>query len=264
MKHRKSNQWCGTVKSFLLFCLCTCFMRKINAFIKSFILFLRPGLYLHFLAAPLQIITNTIRLSRWTLTHTKETSFNDFYRPARDYGLRYSLYEHVSKSETLEQTPIDYLEFGVAKGLSFQWWIGKNKNPQSRFYGFDTFEGLPEKWGTYSKGAMSFGVPELNDERHEFFKGLFQQTLFTFLDSDKLNPAHRKIIHLDADLYSSTLFVLTTLHRHLKKDDILIFDEFNVPNHEFLAFENYVKSYYVKFEVIGAVNNYFQLALKLK
>src|SRR5688572_2487354 len=125
-------------------------MRKINAFLKSFILFLRPGLWLRFLAGPFQIAANTIRLSRWAITHGKDTSFNDFYRPSRDYSLRYSLYEHVAKSEALEQAPIDYVEFGVAKGLSFQWWIKKNTNPNSRFYGFDTFEGLPEKWGTFS------------------------------------------------------------------------------------------------------------------
>ena len=239
-------------------------MRKINAFIKSFILFLRPGIWLHFLAGPLQLAANTIKLSRWTVTKGKEASFNDFYRPSRDYSLRYSLYDHLVKQESLEQEPIAYLEFGVAKGLSFQWWIQRNKNSNSGFFGFDTFEGLPEKWGTFPKGSMSFGVPELNDDRHEFYKGLFQQTLFNFLDSGKLKPEQRKIIHLDADLFSSTLFVLTSLHRHLKKGDILIFDEFNVPNHEFLAFDHYVKSFYVDYEVIGAVNNYFQIAVKLK
>ena len=131
-------------------------------------------------------------------------------------------------------------------------------------FGFDTFEGLPEKWGTFAKGSMSFGVPELNDDRHEFFKGLFQHTLVDFLKQGKLNQGNRKIIHLDADLFSSTLFVLTTMHPYLRKDDIILFDEFNVPNHEFLAFEQYTTSFYVNYEVIGAVNNYFQLAIKLK
>src|SRR5690349_23109707 len=191
-------------------------MRKLNAFLKSFILFLRPGAWLHFLAGPFQLAANTLRLSRWTITTGKTAPFNDFYRPSRDYGLRYSLYEHVAKSEGLEQAQIDYVEFGVAKGLSFKWWLNKNTNADSRFYGFDTFEGLPEKWGTFSMGSMSFGVPELNDKRHEFFKGLFQETVFNFLDSNKLNTANRKVIHLDADLFSSTLFVLTTLHRYLK------------------------------------------------
>jgi O-methyltransferase len=236
-------------------------MRKTIAFLKSFILFLRPGAWLGFMAAPLQLIANTLRLSRWI--GRQQTRYTDFYRPSRNYSLRYDLYDYVVKTEKLENDPIGYLEFGVAKGLSFQWWMNKNKHPQSRFYGFDTFEGLPEKWGTFSKGAMSFGVPEVEDDRHEFYKGLFQDTLFSFIDTGKVNENNRKVIHLDADLYSSTLFVLTTLHRYLRAGDILIFDEFNVPNHEFLAFENYVKAFYVKYEVVGAVNNYFQVAIKI-
>jgi O-methyltransferase len=239
-------------------------MRKTIATIKSFILFLRPGSWLHFLAAPAQLLSNTLRLSRWISTHGKTATLNDFYNPKRNYNLRLNLYQHVVQTENLENIPVDYLEFGVAKGVSFKWWLDKNKHDASRFFGFDTFEGLPEKWGTYEKGAMSFGVPELNDQRHEFYKGLFQEILFNFLNQKKFTSGNRKIIHLDADLYSSTLFVLTSLHPYLRKDDILFFDEFNVPNHEFLAFEQYTKSFYVNYQLIGAVNNYFQVAIKIK
>ncbi|MDR2886523.1 MAG: hypothetical protein LBV26_00725 [Bacteroidales bacterium] len=47
---------------------------------------------------------------------------------------------------------------------------------------------------------------------------------------------------------------------HLNAGDILFFDEFNVPNHEFLAFKIFTESYYVKTKLIGAVNNYYQTA----
>jgi len=239
-------------------------MRKTIANLKSFILFLRPGQWLYFLAPPLQLVTNTLKLSRWISKHGKTATLNDFYTPQRQYAKRFTLYDHVLHTENLKDSAIDYVEFGVAKGISFKWWLDHNKNSQSQFFGFDTFEGLPEKWGTFAKGSMSFGVPELNDDRHEFFKGLFQHTLVDFLKQGKLNTGNRKIIHLDADLFSSTLFVLTTMHPYLRKDDIILFDEFNVPNHEFLAFEQYTTSFYVNYEVIGAVNNYFQLAIKLK
>lgn len=238
-------------------------MKKTIASLKSFVLFLRPGLWLSFITAPLQLIVNTLKLSKWTRTKGKVAALNDFYRPKRDYSLRYSLYEHVLLVENLRDQPIDYLEFGVAKGHSFKWWLEKNKHPDSQFFGFDTFEGLPEKWGAFMKGSMSFSVPELHDSRHEFFKGLFQDTLYHFLAKNKIKQNHRKVIHLDADLFSSTLFVLTTVHPHLTKGDLLIFDEFNVPNHEFLAFECYTKSFYVDYEMIGAVNNYLQVAIKL-
>jgi hypothetical protein len=42
-----------------------------------------------------------------------------------------------------------------------------------------------------------------------------------------------------------------------------MFDEFNVPNHEFFAFDIFVKSYYIKYEVLGGVNNYYQTAIKI-
>ena len=80
----------------------------------------------------------------------------------------------------------------------------------------------------------------------------------------KYNPeGKRKIIHLDADLFSATLFVLTTLARELKPGDILLFDEFNVPNHEWMAYKQFVDSFYMKTEVLGAVNNYYQVAFKI-
>ncbi|HQV01287.1 MAG TPA: hypothetical protein PLO59_09015, partial [Bacteroidia bacterium] len=66
------------------------------------------------------------------------------------------------------------------------------------------------------------------------------------------------------DLYSSTLYVLTSLAPHLKSGDILIFDEFSVPKHEFLAYTNFIQSYYLQFELIAAANNYFFTAFRMK
>ena len=105
-------------------------------------------------------------------------------------------------------------------------------------------------------------TPQITDERVSFIKGLFQDSLPGFLE--KYNSVQRKVIHMDADLYSSTLFVLTRLIPYLKKDDLLLFDEFGVPTHEFRAFVDIVSSYNLKFEVLGAINNYLQIAIKLK
>ena len=84
-----------------------------------------------------------------------------------------------------------------------------------------------------------------------------------FVEMKKFKNDKRKIIHLDADLYTSTLYVLTSLHPYLNKGDILFFDEFAVPRHEFLAFKNYTESYRVSYEVIGTMNNYFFTAIKI-
>ena len=192
--------------------------------------------------------------------------FNDFFVFKRKYNKRELLFEHVIKQQNLENEIIDYLEFGVASGESFKWWLKRLLNDKNRFYGFDTFEGLPENWGFFAKGDMSFTIPEFNDGRSKFYKGLFQDTLLEFLKNEyiEIEKDKRKIIHLDADLFSSTLFVLTSLYPYFNAGDIIFFDEFNVPKHEFLAFKIFCESYYVKFETLGAVNNYYQVAFMLK
>jgi O-methyltransferase len=43
-----------------------------------------------------------------------------------------------------------------------------------------------------------------------------------------------------------------------------MFDEFNVPLDEFKAFKIWVDSYYIEYEVLGEVNNYYQTVIKIK
>jgi O-methyltransferase len=186
---------------------------------------------------------------------------NDFYSWKRDYPKRLKLYEAVASNYELDKKDLLYLEFGVASGSSFIWWLNKNIHPDSQFWGFDTFEGLPEDWGGYKKGAMAFAQVEVNDERAGFVRGIFQHSLHDFIESNKdLLQNKPKVIHLDADLFSSTIFVLSQLYPYLKKGDIIFFDEFNVANHEFLAFKIFTESFYVNMKPIGAVNNFYQTA----
>lgn len=233
-------------------------IRKIKALFSRF--------KLHILFKPLEgVLLNLVylsRLSRWISTSPKG-KFNDFYNHKVNYENRFQLHEFVFNEEIKNQA-IDYLEFGVATGIAFKWWVEKNKNPQSRFYGFDVFTGLPEDFGVMKKEHYNTAgqTPQINDSRVMFVKGLFQESLPGFLENYMSN--HRKVIHMDADLYTSTLFVLTQLLPLLKKDDIVIFDEFGVPTHEFKAFSEIVLAYKLNFEFLGAINNYLQIAIKLK
>jgi hypothetical protein len=231
------------------------------AFLKGFVLAMRPHLYLGWLEHALRIQSSTLMLSKWIGEQSQQDVMNDFYSPFREYVKRRQLHRFVVDRFSLNEEAIDYLEFGVCKGVSFRWWLEHCSNPESRFYGFDTFEGLPEKWGAFEMGAMAANIPVIEGNRHEFIQGLFQDTMQPFLLRTRLDSSRRKVIHLDADLFSSTLFVLTSLAPHIKPGDILLFDEFNVPNHEFLAFQMFTDSYYVKTRLIGAVNNYYQVAL---
>lgn len=201
-------------------------------------------------------------LSKWIAKHKKGT-YHDFYSWKFQYNKRFDLYEQVIQQKGLD-TAIDYLEFGVAGGSSFKWWVNRIKHNDARFYGFDTFTGLPEDWGPFKKGDMGTGnkPPEIDDTRHQYFTGLFQQTLVGFLNNYK--PGKRKVIHMDADLYTATLYVLTLITPYLKPGDVIFFDEFNVPLHEFKAFTEWTKSFYINYEVLGGVNNFYQAAFMIK
>lgn len=61
----------------------------------------------------------------------------------------YKIYENINK-DIIKDDPIDYLEFDVYKGDSIKKWLQINKNPEPRFFGFDSFEGLPEDFGCFT------------------------------------------------------------------------------------------------------------------
>jgi len=213
---------------------------------------------LHVLVEPFSgFLLNLVYLSKqskWINQH-KNLPFNDFFSGDRTYDNRIRLHGHLNK-DIIKDQPMNYLEFGVANGKSFYWWLENHKNEASRFFGFDTFTGLPEDYGHFKKGEMSNGNEPLktNDTRVNFYQGLFQQTLPGFLktfDNNKLT-----LVHLDADLYTATLYTLTTIFPFLKKGDIILFDEFCVPTHEFLAFKNFTESFYIELKPIAACNNY--------
>jgi len=221
-------------------------------------------LKLHLIFGPLEgffiQLANLSKMSKW-ISQNKNIPENDFLS-AWDYTKRFKLYASVIAAEQLN-LPINYLEFGVANGHSFQWWMDQNKHPESRFFGFDTFTGLPEDFGPYKKGYFNSGsIPNIIDGRGKFYQGLFQQTLPGFLKD--FDNSKRKVIMMDADLYTATLYTLTSLAPYLKKGDIILFDEFSVPTHEFMAYQDFINSYYLELEPIGVINNYYFIAFKIK
>ena len=105
--------------------------------------------------------------------------------------------------------PVTVLEFGVWRGYSIQKFAEYNLNPKSEFYGFDSFEGLPEDWSVkYKKGAFGVGgnLPKVTDKRISFVKGWLQNTFGDFLINTKLD--NEIFVHYDADIFSATLYVV--------------------------------------------------------
>lgn len=234
-------------------------------FLKDFILYtgvlrIFAPLNHHFL-----FVSNFNRMRKWIKQNRDGLLLNDFYSSKRDYNKRYQLYDTVARHYGLDTKPILYLEFGVAAAHSFKWWLAKNTNPDSEFHGFDTFEGLPEDWGRhFKKGDMSAALPDIDDRRAGFYKGIFQDTLHPFIQENETSlKGKQKLIHMDADLFSSTIYVLSQLHPYLQKGDIIFFDEFNVANHEYQAFRIFTETFYVQLKPVAAVNNFYQVAFEV-
>lgn len=141
---------------------------------------------------------------------------------------------------------------------------GFNTNPESRFFGFDTFEGYPEDFDNHTKSEYSTKdcIPQTDDKRITFVKGLFQNTLNDFLKS--FTPKSRLMVHMDADLYSATLFVLTKLDILLANNAIISFDEFGDLDNESAAFCDYTLSHYRDFEIIQCTPKYHRVSIMLK
>lgn len=241
-------------------------MKRLVKFCKDFLLFVPLTFILKPFSKAFLFIAYFNQLVSWIRKHKSEFAFNDYYTPIRDYNKRYQLYDFVNNHLSKNTEPMVYLEYGVAAGESFRWWLQHNTHPDSRFFGFDTFDGLPEKWGSfYAKGDMKFAMPEQTDLRGQFIKGLFQDSLPAFIETNRqlLSSPARKIILLDADLYSATIYTLSQLYPLLHKGDIILFDEFSVAMHEFKAFTEFTGNFYVTLKPLGAVNNFYQVAFEV-
>jgi O-methyltransferase len=178
---------------------------------------------------------------------------------------RDAMYRHINFSRFCGgETAIDFMEFGVFRGDSLRKWCRLTKHPESRLFGFDSFEGLPEDWiegwpkGTFDTGGKT---PEIDDPRVRFVVGSFQNSLPSFLATFK--PKNRIVIHSDCDLYSSTLYCLTALNGLLPKETVIIFDDFHDPIHEYRALSDYCSAYRRRFRIISATERFRQVAVEL-
>lgn len=149
---------------------------------------------------------------------------------------REKMWEHISEWIPLESNVL-FLEFGVWGGYSIRHFAGQYRSDAARFVGFDSFEGLPDDWEDKKRGhfSTSGGVPQLDDGRVNFVKGWFQNSVEEWLRGFNEDPPV-VLVHFDADLYSSTLYLLNALSARFK-EYYFIFDEF--PGDETRALYNF-------------------------
>ena len=126
----------------------------------------------------------------------------------------------------LDQCNVDgyNLEFGVFKGFTIN--TAAVYNPSRTFYGFDSFEGLPEDWnqGPSIIKKEKFVLSELPkvEENVSLIKGWFNNTLDPWLIHHK---GDIRYLNIDSDLYSSCSYVLETLNDRIVPGTVIHFDE---------------------------------------
>jgi hypothetical protein len=144
----------------------------------------------------------------------------------------------------LEQSGVrgDYLEFGLYRGYTFlhaQQAADRVGFSSMRFFGFDSFEGLPEvegpdrKAGFFISGDYRCGKKEVLDKLSErgfdwtraaLIEGYYDASLTQEVkESNNMGPA--ALILIDCDLYQSTVPVLAFVADMLQEGTIVLFDD---------------------------------------
>jgi O-methyltransferase len=158
--------------------------------------------------------------------------------------------------------PMTYFEFGCHSGRTFSTVINafdyfKIKN--AKFFAFDSFSGLPKtdnkidgifKEGTFNTSLNNFKKilrkrTYFNTDDLNIFEGYYQNTLTTTLQG-KLPKIG--IVHIDVDLYSSTVVLLEFIKPLLVVGSVIIFDDWfcfppNGEKGEMRAFHEFCNRY---------------------
>ncbi|MGQ0775912.1 MAG: class I SAM-dependent methyltransferase [Pseudonocardiales bacterium] len=152
------------------------------------------------------------------------------------------------------------LEFGVYNGRTLKVIADARKHKQ--VFGFDSFQGLPEDWRS-GLPAGTFATNQPPDVAGaELVVGWFDDTLADFLAN---HPGPVAFLHLDADLYSSTVTVLENVGPRLRPGSVIVFDEyFNYPGweqHEHRAWREFVAKTGIESRYTAYTVNHEQVAV---
>jgi hypothetical protein len=158
-----------------------------------------------------------------------------------------------------------FLEFGVYKGDSINRLA--ELRPAARWYGFDSFIGLPEMWNVGARaGAFDVGgrLPPVRSNV-TLVKGFYEQTLAPFVAQHRRSKV--AFMHIDCDLYSATRTVFAELSDLLQPGCVVVFDEFfnysGWQDGEYKAFTEFLAAKGRSFDYVGYVRHSCQVAVRL-
>lgn len=191
----------------------------------------------------------------------------DNMRAVPNFDTDYDLHDWVGRTQLdadlLQEGTI--LEFGVATGRTLNHFA--RLLPSHTVHGFDGFVGLPEDWTSrMRKGFFArSSLPSVRDNC-QLWVGWFDATLPGFCKTvQKDKPI--ALLHVDCDLYSSTVTVLDNLKKNIVPGTVIVFDEYiNYPGwqkDEFKAWQEHCKKHKVKYEYIGYVSKHQKVAVRV-
>lgn len=154
-------------------------------------------------------------------------------------------------------------EFGVYSGSTINHIA---THTEYTVFGFDSFEGLPEKWRDgYESGHFSMSKLPTVLNNVVLIKGWFKDSLPVFLTEHEDDVG---FLHIDCDLYTSTKTIFDLLKNRIKPGCVIVFDEyFNYPNWEdgeFKAFHEFLEESYLSYEYLVYNRFHQQVAVKIK
>ncbi len=128
-----------------------------------------------------------------------------------------------------QDSEVTVFEFGVAYGYTTQWWLSRS-SLVDKWYGFDTFTGLPRAWRHFAAGAFDANgkPPEISDSRIEWVVGKVENTFsanWIQPTSSEDETRTQRVFILDLDLYEPTKYVAEQVFPQLQEGDLLYLDE---------------------------------------
>lgn len=142
------------------------------------------------------------------------------------------------------------IEFGVYTGYSLS--LIAHHMP---VVGLDSFKGLPEDWRPgFPKGKFSTdGYPRFNAPYNSMLvRGLFSDSLPPLLER---GLPWLGLVHIDCDLYSSTVTALDAVLPFIGAETFVVFDEFHgydgYEEHEMKAWEEFIIKNQITYSVVG-------------
>lgn len=151
-------------------------------------------------------------------------------------------FQHISEAVNyirVAELPPVFFEFGCSSGRTFSAAIlaAKYFRVPLDTYAFDSFEGLPDtnkiEDGIFKAGSFSTSLSKFKEivkkrtnvdlQKINTIEGFYEKSLTEELKTQL--PAKVGFVHIDVDLYSSTVSVLEFLKDHLTVGTVVLFDD---------------------------------------